>query len=178
MLNKHIFIVRGVSNSGKTHTIRSIAERLVVRYMGKHKNTKNVVPLKITVDVLWGTVSAKELLCIITIECDGKKIVIGICTAGDTVEIIQKKMQELIDTNCDAIVCGCKGVEDDCYDIYNEIVNIANNYNAHSETTKHTKDEPDDPIDENVAESILDALCNVIDNEFGFLNGRNTFIHS
>ena len=96
-MQKHIFIVRGVSNSGKSHTIRYIAEKLVIRYMGKHKNSVHTASLKITVDVLWGTVRAEELVCVITIDYAGKKIIIGICSAGDTPDIILEKLGQLVD---------------------------------------------------------------------------------
>lgn len=176
-MKKHIFVVRGVSNSGKSHTIRYIAEKLVIRYMGKHKNRVHTASLKITVDVLWGTVRAEELVCVITIDYAGKKIIIGICSAGDTPDIILEKLGQLVDFGCDILICGCKGVDGDFDKNFDTIKETAKDYAPHSETTEHTKDEPDDPVDGNVAESILDSICNLIDDEFGLPKGRETFIH-
>ena len=176
-MKKQIFIVRGVSNSGKTHTVRWIAEKLVVRYMGKHRNSINIAEIKMTVDVLWGTVKSEELSCIITFEYARKTVLVGICTAGDTIEIVSEKIGELVGKGCDIIVCGCKGVEGNHDKVFDDILNTAKGYVPHSETTCHTKEEPENPVDEKIAESILDSICDLLDDEFSLPKGTATFIH-
>lgn len=175
---KSIFVVRGVSNSGKTHTIRHIAETLVVRYMGKHKNSVNIAEVNISVEVRWGTVKSEELLCVITIAYGPVKVIIGICTAGDTPDVITERFPQLLAKGCDIIICGCKGLsENNDNTVFDIIVKTAAGYTVHTENTSHTKDEPDDPIDSRVAEKILDDVCDMIDNALALPQGKNTFIH-
>lgn len=51
-MNKECFIVWGEENLGKTHTVRYIAEKLLIIYLGKDFGNGNIAPLKITTEIL------------------------------------------------------------------------------------------------------------------------------
>ena len=166
-MKKQIFIVRGVSNSGKTHTIGHIAEQIVLIYMRKQISTRNIAKLRITIDVIWGTVQSHELMCVITIEYKGHKIVIGICTAGDFAEETAKRVSLLVSHNCDIIICGCKGIADRHDKVYDAILQAANGYAPSAKTTSHSTQEPDSPIKTDICEEVIENLCGIINAELG-----------
>ncbi len=162
-MKKQIFIVRGVSNSGKTHTVNYIADQIVLSYMRKQFSSVHYAKLKITIEVLWGTVKCGELMCVITIEFKGVKITIGICTAGDFAEETAKRVENLVSYGCDIIICACKGVEGKHDKVYNAILAVAQDYEAVPLTTDHLKEEPDSIVKTKVADPILEQTYKAID---------------
>ena len=168
IMKKQIFIVRGVSNSGKTHTVSYIADQIVLSYMRKQFSSVHYAKLRITIEVLWGTVVSGEFMCIITIEFKGVKITIGICTEGDKDEIVSAKISKLASTyNCDIIICACKGIQGNHDKVYNAILAAAQDYEPVPLTTDRPKEEPDSPVKTKVADSILEQIYKAIDTFLG-----------
>ena len=147
-MQKSLFVVRGVSNSGKSHTVCEV-RRLLENYFKS-----------ISVQVKIVTIfKAKTDQCvIIVVEMHGIVIRIAICPPGDSPDIIRIKLSVFADLQCDIIVCGCKDKQGEKDLIFTEITKVCARYAVHVETTKKTRDLPADPIKHDIAKSIFTQI--------------------
>lgn len=205
-MTKEIFIVSGAENSGKTHTVRYIAEKLVIRYMGKQWNTDYISPLKIDVAIKWGTTKSFELVCIVTIsfnkdwleqkeknkkegklfakvyegENRNKSVKIGFCTIGDTSGFTGEITEFIKHDVCDIIICTCQNPytkkQNNPNELYQKLLDISSSYNPHTETAIYNQYERD-PVKYDIANKILNETCDFIDKEFCIKNGVETFFY-
>lgn len=184
-----LYIVWGAKDTGKTATIRYIAEKLVVRYMGKKKNDvkDNIADLYVGIKTFWGAVHFKELLCIINLSTPSltfprTSIIIGICTAGDGPKSVYNNLTML--QNCDVVICGCRipffgrSNKPKPFSVFYSILHCFGSYKLNLFQTSKEKEIPVDCIDYKIARSILHDVCNLVDSKLGLISGgSNTFIN-
>ncbi|GEM_PF-780074 len=203
---KELFVVTGAQNSGKTHTVRYIAEKLVVRYMGKQWDNDYITPLKVDVAIKWGTPKGLELVGTVTISFNkewleekkandkekshfakiyegniiDKSVKIGVCTLGDNKTNITKDINSLIQDNCDIIICACQypyaNLKETPDKLYQDLIKNTSSYNQNIETVVYNQYKKD-PAKYDIANKILDKVCGLIDREMGLNLGVNTFFH-
>ena len=204
-MTKEIFIVTGPRNTGKTHTVRYIVEKLVIRYMGKQWDNDYITPLKVDFAIKWGTPKGFEVVGTVEISFNkdrleekkgnkkeqahfaklldsnssNSKVKIGACTLGDTSSFTDE-INALINDNCDIIICACQNPSSNYKkspdELYQELIKIASSYNQNTETAIYNQYEKA-PIKYDIANKILNEVCDLIDKEMGFKSGVNTFFH-
>jgi hypothetical protein len=81
-----IICVEGVSNSGKSSSIRKFLELRGIRFPA----------------------SPRDIRVIFTAEIEGRKLTIGVASAGDTAAAIKKNFEFFAKHPCDVIACASK----------------------------------------------------------------------
>lgn len=89
MKTKKIIALRGKTKVGKTTSIRETYKKLE-----KHFDLKIIIPVK----------NFKDIFTVFEIN----NTIVGMCSAGDTKEIVDKHLKECIKHNCALIICACR----------------------------------------------------------------------